>query len=267
MRRGDHAKYVCTVSRYKSRRDWPLGKSVGLHTDDAKQQRGRAFCRPDSGDTTHRKPKTGYQAGTRCQRATWGSVPGPGLLSMGCPSQRYCWYCYRSVVSAYDEGPARPEGCSWVLALESAEHTAAVSVYPLWASWGDLLLPSVGSKPMAFGSAAWRCGLQTLHAVVSEKGRESGLGGSREILQRRHKNRAVEGTGRWKMRLPSHAPAPNCKNRLAVCCLPREQRPFTIIPSPNAHTHNSQADSGLTWRRGRKGVGVEAVGCAAARCV
>jgi hypothetical protein len=43
---------------------------------------------------------------------------------------------------------------------------------------------SVGSKPMAFGSAAWRRVLQTLHAVVSEKGRESGLGGrAQEILQ------------------------------------------------------------------------------------
>jgi hypothetical protein len=29
---------------------------------------------------------------------------------------------------------------------------------------------------MAFGSAAWRCVLQTLHAMVSEKGRENGLG-------------------------------------------------------------------------------------------
>jgi hypothetical protein len=45
---------------------------------------------------------------------------------------------------------------------------------------------------MAFGSAAWRCGLQTLHAVVSETGSESGLGKRvPEILQPGQENPPV----------------------------------------------------------------------------
>jgi hypothetical protein len=45
---------------------------------------------------------------------------------------------------------------------------------------------------MAFGSAAWACGLQTLHAVVSERGSESGLGGRvPEILQPGQENAPV----------------------------------------------------------------------------
>jgi hypothetical protein len=35
---------------------------------------------------------------------------------------------------------------------------------------------SVAPNPWALGSAAWRCALQTLHAVVSKKGSGSGLG-------------------------------------------------------------------------------------------
>jgi hypothetical protein len=46
------------------------------------------------------------------------------------------------------------------------------------------------SEPMAFGSAAWRCGLKRLHAVLDKRGSESGLGDRvPEILQPGQENR------------------------------------------------------------------------------
>jgi hypothetical protein len=91
----------------------------------------------------------------------------------------------------HDEGHAGP--------MDAAQSRASPTAAPplsLGASRGETLLEQgilvCGFEPMPFGSAAWRCALQTLHAVVSERGSESGLGKRvPEILQPAQENSPV----------------------------------------------------------------------------
>jgi hypothetical protein len=64
---------------------------------------------------------------------------------------------------------------------ERMYNTVAWGLIFLWASLAGLVRKDHYttlvwlSKRMAFGIAAWRCALHTRYAMVSEKGRESGL--------------------------------------------------------------------------------------------
>ncbi len=81
---------------------------------------------------------------------------------------------------------------------------------------------------MAFGSAAWRCALQTLHAVVSKRGSESGLGGRvPEILQPGQENTPVDAVPRTTaVELSSQANALHSSHMSSAALPTPRQRSF-----------------------------------------
>lgn len=169
--RGDNAGYVCAARET----GLGVGSLVCRFNAASTLQNSRAFCRPDSGYHQH-KLLTRSKVKSWRQRAAQGKAPSTGVRGLGCSCTRY-WQA--SVPISVRCRPTRPDGCCSSVPRDNPQRAAGSSYPPprglawrLFSSKED----KRGSEPMAFGSAAWRCGLQTLHAVVSETGSESGLG-------------------------------------------------------------------------------------------
>jgi hypothetical protein len=152
----------------------PVQRCKYIHT----LQNSRAFCRPDSGYHQHRLLTRSKVKSWR-RRAAQGKAPSTGVRGLGCSCTRY-WQA--SVPISVRCRPTRPDGCCSSVPRDTHSCRKLLLPTPPPLPVGELgdsfpaRKTSVAPNPWLFGSAAWRCGLQTLHAVVSETGSESGLG-------------------------------------------------------------------------------------------